>query len=156
MAFSPTGRAFAALYNALGLEHAMKACSPNLVADANCLKRIQRLAPSKGLPPTAIWEAAMPVGSALLTQASPPWRPHSHIQHFSQRIGSEPQPLFIQQVWPGMRVHPFKVLQGPSRRLWRKPSLSTRVVKYWNRLPTRIVAALSVNSFRRQLDSAWN
>ncbi len=30
-----------------------------------------------------------------------------------------------------------------------------RVVKYRNRLPTSIVTAPSVNSFKRQLDSAW-
>ncbi len=39
--------AFAPLYNTLvrsHLEHAMQACSPNLLADADCLKQIQRLA----------------------------------------------------------------------------------------------------------------
>ncbi len=40
--------AFTALYNTLvrpHLEYAMQACSPNLVADADCLEQIQRLAP---------------------------------------------------------------------------------------------------------------
>ncbi len=39
--------AFAAIYNTWvrpHLEHAMQACSPNLVADADCLEQIQRLA----------------------------------------------------------------------------------------------------------------
>ncbi len=39
--------AFAPLYNTLvrpHLEYAMQACSPNLVADADCLEQIQRLA----------------------------------------------------------------------------------------------------------------
>ncbi len=38
---------FAVLYNTLvrpHLEYAMQACSPNLVADADCLEQIQRLA----------------------------------------------------------------------------------------------------------------
>ncbi len=33
-------------------------------------------------------------GSALLTQASPLWRPHNRIQCVFWRIGPEPQPLF--------------------------------------------------------------
>ncbi len=39
--------AFAALYNTLvrpHLEYAMEACSPNFIADADCLEQIQRLA----------------------------------------------------------------------------------------------------------------
>ncbi len=97
----------------------------------------------KGFPQTAMWRTITSAGSALLTQASPPWRTHSRIQNVFRRIGSRPQR-------PGLRGHPFKVLQGPSRRLRRKSSFSTRVVKYWNRLPTP-----SVNSFKRHLDSAW-
>ncbi len=57
--------------------------------------------------------------------------------------------------WPCLRGYPFKVLQGLMRCLRRKSSFSTRVVKYWSRLPTPIVTAPSVNSFKRQLDSAW-
>ncbi len=77
--------AFAAHYNTLvrpHLEFAMQACSLNFVADADCLEQIQRLA-----------------GSVLLTQAPPPWRPHSRIQNVFRRIGSGPQPLFLIRQW---------------------------------------------------------
>ncbi len=47
----------------------------------------------KGFPPTAIWETTTSAGSALLNQASPPWRPHSWIQSVFWRIRSGPQAL---------------------------------------------------------------
>ncbi len=52
-------------------------------------------------------------------------------------------------VWPGLRGHALKVLQGPSRRLRRKPILSVRVVKLWNRLSTSIVAPRASHTWYR-------
>ncbi len=43
--------------------------------------------------------------------------------------------FFTPPVQPGLRGHSFKVLQGPSWYIRRKSSFSSRVVKYWNRLP---------------------
>ncbi len=67
----------------------------------------------------------------------------------------DPSLFLIPPVRPGLRGHPFKVLQGPSRRLRRKSSFSIRGIIYWTRLPTPIVTAPSVNSFKRQLDPTW-
>ncbi len=75
---------------------------------------------------------------------------------FSGALDLDPGLFFIPPVRPGLRGHLFKVLQAPSRSLRRKSSYSIRVVKYWNRLPAPIVTAPSVNSFKRQLDSAWD
>ncbi len=145
-------------YKTLGrphLEYALQACSLNLFADADCLGQIQRLATRliKGFPQTTIWGTTTTAGPALLTQASPPRRPHSRIQNVFWRIRPGPQPLFIPTLQPGLSGNPFKALQGPSRRLRRKSSFSIRVVKYWNWLPTPIVTATSVISFKRQLES---
>ncbi len=74
---------------------------------------------------------------------------------FSRGSDLDTTSFFIPPVRPALRGHPFKVLQVPCRQLRRKSSFSTRVVKYWNRLPTPIVTAPSVNSFKRQFDSAW-
>ncbi len=74
---------------------------------------------------------------------------------FSGGIDLDHSLLFIPPVRPGLRGHPFKVLQGPYRRLRRKLSFSIRLVKYWNRLPTSTAIAPSVNACKRQLDSAW-
>ncbi len=37
----------------------------------------------------------------------------------------------------------------------KKSSFSIRVTKYWNRFPTSIVTAPSVNSFTHKLNSSW-
>ncbi len=55
---------------------------------------------------------------------------------------------------PCLSGHSFKACQGPSLRLRRKSAFSILAVKHWNGLPTSILTALSVNSFKRQLDSA--
>ncbi len=73
-----------------------------------------------------------------------------------QTIGSGPQPpFFIPPVRPGLRCHPLNVLQGTSRHLRRKSSFSTRLVKLWNRLHAPIETVYSINTFKRQFDSAW-
>ncbi len=129
--------AFAALYNTLvrpHLEYAIQSCSPNFVADADCLERIQRLATRlvKAFRRLPYEERLRRLGLHFSN-----WR---RLRGDLRRIG--PQPLFFAA----------KVLQGRSQYLRRKSSFSTRVVKYWNRLPTPIVTAPFVNSFRRQLD----
>ncbi len=138
--------AFAALYNTLvwpNLEFAMQACSPNLVADADCLEQIQQLATRlvNGFRRLPYEGQLRRLGLHSLGRR----RLHGDLivvdNIFFRRIG----PLF----------YAAKVLQGPGWRLRRKSFFSTRVVKYWNRLPTPIVTAPSVNSFKCQLDSAW-
>ncbi len=52
-----------------------------------------------------------------------------------------------------MRGQIFKVLQGPSQCFRRDSSFSKLVVKFWKRLPTLIVTALSVKLFKCQLGS---
>ncbi len=132
-----------------------------LLAEPCCRRQLFRANPAagnearKGFPLTGIRGTTTSTGSTLLTQTSPPWRPHSRLQNVFSRIGSGPQPFFNQHVRPGLRGHPFKVLQGPSWCLRMKSSFSTWVVKYWNRLPTPIVVPPSINFFKRQLESAW-
>ncbi len=128
--------AFAALYNTLvrpHFEYAVQACSPNFVADADCLERIQRLATRlvKAFRRLPYEERLRRLGLHSLNRR--------RLRGDLRRIG--PQPLF----------YPEKVLQGCSQHLQRKSSFSTRVVKYWNRLPTPIVTAPFVNSFKRRL-----
>ncbi len=50
---------------------------------------------------------------------------------FSGGLDLDPSPFFIPPVWPGLRGHPFNVLQGPT------------------------VTTPCANSFKHQLDSAW-
>ncbi len=55
----------------------------------------------------------------------------------------------------GLRGHPYKVLQGASHGRRRGLAFSVRVVKYWNKLPTYVVTAPSVNIFKNRLEKVW-
>ncbi len=59
----------------------------------------------------------------------------------------DPNLFFLPPARRGLRGHPFKVLQGASRRRRRGPAFSVRVVNYWNMLPASVVTATSVNVF---------
>ncbi len=126
----------------------MQACSPNRVAD--CLEQIQRLATSlvKGF-------RGLPYKERLRRQGLHSLRRRRLRGGRRVLLDLESSLFFIPAVRQGLRGHPLKVLQGPSRCLRSKGSFSTQVNKWWNRLPTPIATAPSVNSFKRQLDSVW-
>ncbi len=52
----------------------------------------------------------------------------------------------------GLRGHPFKVLQGASRRRRRGSAFS---VKCWNKLPASTVTVPSANVFKKRLEKVW-
>ncbi len=68
----------------------------------------------KGFPPAAIRGTTTSAGSAILKQAKPPWRPHGSNKAFSGVLDLHPSLFFIPKVWPGLRVHTFKVLNYSS------------------------------------------
>ncbi len=133
----------------------MQAWSPNRVSDADCLEQIQRLATRlvKGFRRLPYEERLRQLGLHSLRRRRLRGDRIVVCNMFSGGFDLYPSLFFIPPVRPGLSGLPLNVLQGPSRRLQRKSSFSTRVVKYWNRLPTPIVTAPSLNSFKRQLDS---
>ncbi len=142
--------AFSPLYKTvvrLHLEYAKQACSPNLVADADCLEHIQ------GFRQLPYEERLRRLGLHSLRRRHLCGNLTVVYKMFFGGLDLDPSLFSIPPVRPGLRGHPFKVLQGHSRHLSRKSPFSTRVVIYWNRLPTPIVTASSVNSCKRQLDS---
>ncbi len=130
----------------------MQACSPNLAADADCLEQIQRLAMRlvKGFRRLSYEERLRRLGLHCSCRRRHRGDLKVVLKMFSGGLDLDPSLFFIPPAWPG-----FNVLQchGWGRR--RKSPFSTRIVKYWNWLPTPIATAPSVNSFKRQLDSAW-
>ncbi len=120
----------AGLYNTLvrpQLEYALQACSPNLVADADCLEQIQRLVMRlvKGFRRLPYEERLRRLGLHSLGR---------------RRLRGDlivVYKCFLQDwIWtsafvfppvrPGLRSQTFKVLQGHSRCHRRKSSFSTR------------------------------
>ncbi len=71
---------------------------------------------------------------------------------FEGPSGIDPNLVFLPPVRRGLKGHPFKVLQGASRRRRRGSAFSVRVVKYWNKLPASVVAAPSVYVFKKRLE----
>ncbi len=135
----------------------MQVCSPNRVADADYLEQIQRLVTSlvKGFRRLPYEERLRRLGLYSLHRYRLCGDLIAIHEMFSGGLDLDPSLFSISPLRPGLIGHPFKVLQGPIRRFRRKLSFSIRVAKYWNRLPTPIVTTPSVNSFKRQLDSAW-
>ncbi len=106
---------FAALYSTLirlHLEYAMKACSPNLVADAGCLERIQRFATRllKGFRRLPYEERLGRLGLHSLCRRRLRENLIVVYKMFSVGLDLSPSLFFTAPVRPGLRSHPFKVL----------------------------------------------
>ncbi len=158
--FGTSMSTFAPFFNPLvwpHFEYATQACSPNLAAETNCLEQIQRLATRlvKGFRRLPYKERLRRLGLHSSHRRRLHWDLKAVYKMFSAGLGLGPSLLLIPPVWTGLRGYPLNVLQGAYRRLRRNSFSSIRVVKYCNRLPTPIVTALFVNSFKVQGDSAW-
>jgi len=55
----------------------------------------------------------------------------------------------------GRRGHDFKLMKRRCRSQLRATFFSFRVVNLWNRLPSDVVSAPSVNAFKSRLDNYW-
>ena len=55
-----------------------------------------------------------------------------------------------------IRGHPFKLMKSRCNLEFRKHFFTNRVINQWNSLPSDVVCAPSVNSFKSKLDNYWN
>jgi len=62
-------------------------------------------------------------------------------------------PIFIIQ--SGRKGHDFKLMKRRCHSQLRANFFSFRVVNLWNRLPSDVVSAPSVNAFKSRLDNCW-
>ncbi len=68
---------------------------------------------------------------------------------FKGEVDLNPSEFFLRPPRAGLRGHTYRFLQGPSRLRRRSGAFSVRIVKYWNRLPARLVLAPSVSIFKK-------
>ena len=54
------------------------------------------------------------------------------------------------------RGHPFKLVKSRCNLELRRHFFTNRVVNQWNSLPSYVVCAPTVNSFKSKLDNYWN
>ena len=64
--------------------------------------------------------------------------------------------LFQMATFQATRGHPLKLFKRRSRLNVRANSFSMRVIDNWNSLPTNVVLAPSVNSFKNRLNKHWH
>ena len=64
--------------------------------------------------------------------------------------------LFQMATFQATCGHPLKLFKRRSRLNVRANSFSMRVIDNWNSLPTNVVLAPSVNSFKNRLHKHWN
>ena len=62
--------------------------------------------------------------------------------------------LLIRMCGDRVRGNGFKLEEGRFRLDIRKTFFTVRVVRHWNRLPSEVVNALSVEAFEARLDGA--
>ena len=54
------------------------------------------------------------------------------------------------------RGHKYKIFKKHANKLPRINTFSNRIIKDWNALPSEIVEANSLNSFKNKLDEFWS
>ena len=62
---------------------------------------------------------------------------------------------FFVRSWNSTKGHPFKLFKPPAIREVRQKFYSQNVITNWNALPSYIVEANSVNSFKAILDDYY-
>ena len=76
-------------------------------------------------------------------------------QLFHGGIDANPEDLFTLAKDSTTRGHPFKVLKPRADSRVRRSVLSVRAVNAWNALPTTVVCAPSITSFKANIDAHW-
>ncbi len=126
----------------------MEANTPTLRADINQPERVQRLATRlvRGLCHVPNEEILRKLNLFSLERRRLRANLILAFKVFKGEVN--PSGFFLRPPRAGLQGHTYRLLQGPSRLRRRSGAFSVWVVKYWNRLPARLVLSPSVSIFK--------
>ncbi len=127
----------------------MEANAPTLKMDINQLERVQRLATRlvRGLRHVPYEERLHQLN--LFSLESRRADLILVFKIFKGEVDLNPSEFFLRPPRAGKRGNTYRLMQGPSRLRRRSGAFSSRVVKFWNRLPAHLVLAPSVSIFKK-------
>jgi len=138
------------------LEFCIQAWSPHLVKDVEILERTQ-MAATRLVPELRRFDYATRLKKLGITTLKARRERGDMIETYKiltgrERIGRQ-QFFQLKQNDHGLRGHGWKIAKERSRLDIRKYSFSQRVVNSWNRLPSEVVDATTVNGFKNTYDT---
>jgi hypothetical protein len=153
-------RSFRTLYKTYvrpHLEYCEQAWSPYYKKDIQHLERVQRRATKmvRGLGQKTYSERLQALGLYSLEQRRLRGDLIETYKILHGKDNIDAQQFFQLAPQSGRRGHSMKLFKQQCRLEVRKNFFSQRVVNLWNALPSSIVSAESVNSFKSLLDRHW-
>ena len=68
----------------------------------------------------------------------------------------DPDEFFVPgRIEHNTRGHPHRIFKQHALKVARRNAFSQRVVTDWNKLPTKVVNASSLDAFKKELDEHW-
>jgi len=141
------------------MEYCVQVWNPHLRKDIDCLEKIQRRATKMvwGLSKRTYADRLCILGLYTLERRRLRGDLIEMFKMLTGREGISYEQFFtLASTQHSTRGHSLKLYKERSRLDCRKYSFSQRSVDVWNSLPSEVINATSVNSFKNRLDSHWS
>jgi len=141
------------------IEYCVQAWSPYLSKDIQCLERVQRRATKMvhGLKEAAYEDRLRSLGLTTLEQRRLRGDLILTYKLLTNKMEVDASQFFQpRNDTHNTRGHRLKLFVPSVRTCVRRNSFSQRILEHWNKLPSEVVDADSVNTFKNLLDRHWN
>lgn len=156
-----TPQLFIPLYSAMvrpHLEYCVQAWAPHLIRDIAKLEKVQEIA-TRCVPALRHLSYPERLNSLKLFSLRRRRLRGDLIETFKILrgfISVDPSEFFSLRESRDLRGHPLMLAKPRVNTSIRQNFFAVRVVNHWNKLPSEVVLAPSINSFKSQLDKAWS